>query len=450
VQNAIEAYKQLLLVKASEKKATAAAESLLDLRDQKQKLRAELSELTKQQEELDDKNKNGSNSARGYNYDPNAFLGLIKTEQQLSKIKESIIQTDKAIADADKAIRDSFDFSAEYTSKYGTPETDPYAPPPYTPPPLTGNDKKDVEDTAKKAFEERRAYSDRWIAEQKYYSKLTANEEISAYERIRNYVDQYYRDGVIDYKEYQNQLRDIDKNIFSVRKNMLEEAIDNSIEAEKAGLDARKTALAEEEKSIKDSYDARKKAIEDYYDEIDREEKQQDRTERLKELQKEEEKYENAATREGQDRLKRIRDEIKSINRDIEKEQRNVEKQKKLSEVDAETDKLEADRLRKLEILNEDYSRLDTAQKTILSNISEYAFISAGAIEEVTKKIQTMVQALSNIQIPNGTNTQTAGASSINGGTSISVNDYGPKIINSRDEAIDYTQELFNTALNLK
>jgi tape measure domain-containing protein len=450
VQNAIEAYKQLLLVKASEKKATAAAESLLDLRDQKQKLSAELSELTKQQEELDDKNKNGSNSARGYNYDPNAFLGLIKTEQQLSKIKDSIIQTDKAIADADKAIRDSFDFSAEYTSKYGPPETDPYAPPPYTPPPLAGSDKKDVEDKAKKAFEERRKFSDMWIAEQKYYSKLTANEEIAAYERIRNYVDQYYKDGVIDYKEYQNQIRDIDKNIFTVRKNMLEDAIDDSIKAEKAGLDARKAALVDEEKNIKDSYDARKKAIEDYYDEIDREEKQQDRAEKLKELLDAEEKYENAASREGQDRLKRIRDEIKSINQDIAKEHRAAEKKKELSEVDAERDSLETERLRKLEILNEDYNKLDLAQKTILSNISDYAFISASAIEEVTKKIQTMVQEITKLQIPSGAMAQESGATPTGGGTNIHVNDYGDKIINSKDEAIDYTQELFNTALNLK
>ncbi|HUV85333.1 MAG TPA: hypothetical protein VMV86_06445, partial [Methanosarcinales archaeon] len=35
------------------------------------------------------------------------------------------------------------------------------------------------------------------------------------------------------------------------------------------------------------------------------------------------------------------------------------------------------------------------------------------------------------------------------GGNSYIVNDYGAKIINSKDEAIDYTQELFDTAKNL-
>lgn len=453
VYNAINAYKQLLLVKAGERKASAAAESILGLEDQRKKLGNELAQLTKQQAE-EEKIKNSFDMAWGpYGYDSSAFFGS-STDNQIEKVKDSIEETNKAIADANKTIEDSFNLSSKYMSKYGTPETDPYKPPTYIPPtsppsPDSGEAEKiSREDALEKEFEARRANSDRWIEEQKYYNKLSADEEIAAYERIRDYVTEYYKKGTIDYAEYQKQLRDIDKNIFAVRKSMLEEALNDSIKAEKASLDARKAALDKEDQSIKDSYDARKTAIEDYYDDIDREERQQDREEKLSELLAEEEKYQNAATKEGQDRLKKIQDEIKSINQETEKELRETEKKKELSEADAERDSLEEERLRKLEVLNEDYNKLDEAQKTVLSNISEYASISAGAIEEVTRKIQAMVQAISNLKISSSTNTQAAGNTLV-GGTNVTVNDYGNKFMNGLGEVIDYTKELFDTAMNL-
>jgi tape measure domain-containing protein len=453
VYSAIEAYKQLLLVKASEKKASVAAESLLGLRDQRDQLQNELAELTKKQAELEALNESGTIKSHGSRYNLNAIFGLANINPQIRTIQENITQIDKAIASADKTIQDAFNLQSEYTSKYGASETNPQKPPPYSPPPLItpppkDNGTKEIEDTAKKAFEERRENSDRWIAEQKYYSKLSSDEEIAAYERIRDYVTVYYRQGTIDYAEYQKQLRDIDKSIFTVRKSMLEEAINASVKAEKAGLDARKAALTQEENNIRDSYDKRKKAIEDYYGEIDREENRQDRAERLNELLEEEEKYQSAATKEGRDRLKSIQDEIKSINRETEKDLRDTEKKKELEKVEAERDSLEAERLRKLEELNEDYNKLDNAQKSVLSNISEYAFVSAGAIEEVTKKIQAMVQAIANIKIPTGTGSFAAGGSS-SGGTNLQVNDYGNKIFNNLDEVVDYTHELLNAANNL-
>ena len=490
VYDAIGAYKELLFVKAGESRATAAAGSLLDLNDQKAELEKELSNLTKQQTDL--KNQKPTNS---YQRDYNAFINVTDISPQIKNVKESIAEVEKAIADADKQIQDSFNMSKEYSEKYGdTPTTEPYTPPPLITDPNDSSAETARQKAIKKVFDDlkytfdmgyiteaeyyeklealrdkyykkgsdewqnytlqlkqydeklysdRRANSDQWIAEQKYYGKLTSDEEIAAYERIRVYTEEYYKNGVIDYEEYRKQIKDIDKNVFEVRKSLIEKTIDTEVEAEKTKLDARKEALAEEQDAIKDSYDERKQAIEDYYDEIEQTEKRQDRAAKLSDLLKEEAKYQLAATKEGKERLQKIRDEIAGINQETAKELRDTEKKKKLSEAEAERDRLEEDRLRRMEVLNEDYKNLDTAQKTLLSNISTYAAISAGAIELVTKKIRDWVQVLSGLKVTNTKSTTSTGG--VTTGANFTVNDYGDKNFNTNGEAIDYTKELANS-----
>jgi hypothetical protein len=207
-------------------------------------------------------------------------------------------------------------------------------------------------------------------------------------------------------------------------------------------------ALEAEEKSIKDSYDNRVNAINDYYDDIDAAERQQERTDKLADLQKEEAKYANAATREGKERLQKIRDEIKDINKETEKAIRDTEKKKELDKAEADRDTLEEDRLRRLEVLNEDYKNLDKAQKEMLDNISSYANESADAIDKVTAKIKTMLQVLSGIRISGQTSSKTGTDKAVSGSIIVNVNDYGAKNISNKEEAIDYVNELFTAAEN--
>lgn len=548
INDTIYAYKQLLFVKASEKKASAAAESIIDLQDQKKAVEKQIEVYKDFEKKYKEYKMNiGLRSFLPNNKQPKAEFPKISQEEldEYNSLAKQYNDINKAISAAETEIANSFKMSEDYTKKFGPPEIDP----PGTPPPLGGDDYKNTKaqyeagllsasqykkklqsilsktkvntedyyeilkeiknigekassaaekaksEAAKKAFDnlkyfreadmiseeeyykslktlrdkyfkegstewqqytlelkgheeelfnERRANSDQWISDQKYYGKLSSSEEIAAYDRIRKYVKEYYKSGVIDLEEYKKQMRELDKNEFEVRKNLIEQAISKEIEAEKAGLDVRKEALANEEKSIKDSYDKRKQAIEDYYDDIDRKEKQQDRQKKLSELLADEAKYQNAATKDGKERLKRIRDEISGINKEIDKEVREVEKKKKLSEAEAERDRLEEDRMKRIVALNEEYKNLDTAQKTMLSKISEYATVSAGAIDAVTKKIQAMVQALTNVKVPTKSGTNTSGTLGSN--TVVNVTDNGAKYINSKSEAVDYTKELFNAA----
>ncbi|MEG6613767.1 tape measure protein [Pseudoclostridium thermosuccinogenes] len=256
-----------------------------------------------------------------------------------------------------------------------------------------------IYDVEREAYNERRKNSDKWIEEQKYYSKLTADEEIAAYERIRTYVKEYYEQGIIDQKEYYAQMKELDRDIYAVRKKVLEDSIKETVDASKKMLDARKKAIEEESKAEKKAYDERRKAIEDYYDSIERAENQQERSARLSELYQMERIYQNAVTLEGKNKLKEIREEINKLNREAEKEQRELARKAELEALESEYEEAEEERKRRLEAINEEYEKLDSRQKTLLENIANYASISAGTLEQVTNKIKSMLSALSSSNI---------------------------------------------------
>lgn len=256
-----------------------------------------------------------------------------------------------------------------------------------------------IYDVEREAYNERRKNSDKWIEEQKYYSKLTAEEEIAAYERIRTYVKEYYEQGIIDQKEYYAQMKELDRDIYAVRKKVLEDSIKETVDASKKMLDARKKAIEEESKAEKKAYDERRKAIEDYYDSIERAENQQERSARLSELYQMERIYQNAVTLEGKNKLKEIREEINKLNREAEKEQRELARKAELEALESEYEEAEEERKRRLEAINEEYEKLDSRQKTLLENIANYASISAGTLEQVTNKIKSMLSALSSSNI---------------------------------------------------
>lgn len=254
--------------------------------------------------------------------------------------------------------------------------------------------RKEALQAQKDAFQERRKFSDEWIADQKFYNKLTVDEEIAAYERIRDYVKEYYKESIIDEKEYRNQIRNIDREIYAARKKAIEDEVRLNIDARKKILDAQKKAIQEEADAEKKLFDQRRKAIEDYYDEIDRSARQAERSTKLSELYEMEKLYQNAVTVEGKDRLREIRDEIRRLNQEAEKEQRDLEKNAKLEALEKEREIAEEKRKQRLEAISREYENLDSQQQALLENIANYAALTAGTLEQVTDKIKNMLDAL--------------------------------------------------------
>lgn len=466
VYNAIDAYKQLLFVKAADKKASAAAENILNMQDQRKAIEKEIAENDKAIKAINDKGKMSLENL--LEFATHSTLGTIgkdyKTVQKGDELKKQLADVKKNISESEKEIQESYKLSAEYAKKYGNtgnqaPKTSTYVPP------LLGgkNNDKDAERARKEAiqrefetlkfnfdmgyiteatyykklaalrdkyykkntsewqqytleikqyndkakenalkaqkdeYQERLKNSEQWISAQKNYGKLSAEQEISSYEKIRAYTKEYYNKKVISYKDYLEQLKSLDQTEFNIRKQALQDEISAEVDAQKKILDSRKEAIQKEADYDKKKYDARKKQIEAEYDLIEQKEKKADRNTELADLARQEQIFRDAVTTEGKNRLNEIREKISDLNKEAAKEQRDIEKKSKLDALEEQQTQAEEKRKARLDAISDEYTRLDEKQKDLLKNIGDYAALTAGKIEEATAKVKALIDAVTNI-----------------------------------------------------
>ena len=249
----------------------------------------------------------------------------------------------------------------------------------------------------KEEYQERLKNSEQWISAQKNYGKLSAEQEVASYEKIRAYTKEYYNKKVINYKDYLEQLKSLDQTEFNIRKQALQDEISSEVDAQKKILDSRKEAIEKEADYDKKKYDARKKQIEAEYDLIEQNEKKADRNTELADLARQEQIFRAAVTTEGKNRLKEIHDKIADLNKEAAKEQRDVEKKGKLDALEEHQTQTEEARKARLDAISDEYTRLDEKQKDLLKNIGDYAASAAGKIEEATAKVKALIDAVTHI-----------------------------------------------------
>ncbi|AEY65425.1 tape measure protein [Clostridium sp. BNL1100] len=471
VYNAIDAYKQLLFVKAADKKASAAAENILNMQDQKTAIEKS---IKNNQNALNEANKKISSSMTDV-FGKSTLESVTKSFKNESKINGILIErknlqsqldnVNKSIADSEKAISDSQKMAQDYAKKYGNNNPNTNNNNNKEPPPLLNgkNNDKDAERARKEAiqrefetlkfnldmgyiteatyykklavlrdkyyksgssewqqytleikqyndkakenalqaqkeeYQERLKNSEQWISAQKNYGKLSAEQEVASYEKIRAYTKEYYNKKVINYKDYLEQLKSLDQTEFNIRKQALQDEISSEVDAQKKILDSRKEAIEKEADYDKKKYDARKKQIEAEYDLIEQNEKKADRNTELADLARQEQIFRAAVTTEGKNRLKEIHDKIADLNKEAAKEQRDVEKKGKLDALEEHQTQTEEARKARLDAISDEYTRLDEKQKDLLKNIGDYAASAAGKIEEATAKVKALIDAVTHI-----------------------------------------------------
>lgn len=320
----------------------------------------------------------------------------------------------------------------------------------------------------------------RWINRKKLFDEIDEDEEIQAYQRIIKYHKEYLQKIESDEKVSQQEkerireqeidfIEDQEDKIFSIKKSYIKKSIEEYMSAKQKELEA-------DERAENERLNKKLSAIDKEYEDKEAIEKQKKLTDELTKLRAEEIKYSNAQTKEGQEKLKSIRDDILKITEDMESDRLEKEKALRKEAIEKEIE----DNKTKYQKLKDD---LEQSKNDMLSKASEYA---KNIQTESTKATNSLIDALSNmfkkwesqndIFMNNSLNKlqsfinqykskmQELQISSIGGnqglfnnvgrlvgaGTNImlNVNDNGDKIINSKDEVIDYTQELFNTAKN--
>jgi hypothetical protein len=341
-------------------------------------------------------------------------------------------------------------------------------------------DNEDYLDSLEQNIRDRTDASFNWVDDKKAYGDLSGAEEIAAYERMikyhKEYLDERMKDTRLEKAEkdrlYASELvtiKDLERKILEVKKSAVEQSVNDYIDRKRKQYDW-------EEEQERDALNQKLAALDKEYAAKESKLRAKDRKEELNSLYAEEKKYLNAATEEGKNRLKQIQDDIKRLNREGEKDRMEEEKASREEAIKKEI----KDNQEKYKTLKDS---LDTSQKEMLAAASEFAKESDTLMTDATNSFgdsllrmfklfdtnndSLMKQGLDKLRsfaaeyskIMNSlqldpsklftSNNIVTPAAAGAGGNNYIVNDYGAKIINSKDEAIDYTQELFDTAKNL-
>lgn len=182
---------------------------------------------------------------------------------------------------------------------------------------------KRLEEVGDALYEGRRKDSEQWLSDQKFYGNISEQEYIDGLERQKRYTQEYYDLGIISYRKYLEANRELDREIYSIRKELNEQAISDYYDAQKKELDIRR------------------KAIEEKYALEEKLENREERGKKLSDLRAQLAKYEGAVTIEGKRKLQEIRDQIAEIEKQQRKEEREAEKQAELDAVDRQSEALE-------------------------------------------------------------------------------------------------------------
>jgi hypothetical protein len=338
---------------------------------------------------------------------------------------------------------------------------------------------KAIEDEAKK-LADRTSNSERWIEREKSVGNLTGQEEIDAYNRIIKYHKEYLAKINADTKMAKEEklkiisdetqyIQDQQDKIIAIQKAAVEKAVNTYI-------DAKKKQYATEESLENDRLSKKLKDLDKEYADKENALKVADRTNELESLYAQERDYQNAATKEGQDKLKEIRGRISELSREATLDSMEAEKEARQSAIEQEI----ADNKNKYAQLNAD---LEAEKEAMLAASVSYAqkvndiitngqLTIAGSLKDIMRnfddettnlistgmdKLRKLIDGYSNIMSniklsPNiqfsGTGGLNLNAAGVKAGNNVVINDYGDKYLTGVDDIQDYGSELAHGADN--
>ena len=123
-------------------------------------------------------------------------------------------------------------------------------------------------------YDDRLSQSKKYIEEKNFYDNWGTDNEIAAWERVKEYTEQFYKDGLISHEKYADSISEIDKNIYSNRKEQLQSAYDASLKV-----------ISEERDRIQSLRDAEEKYWNRRISNIRESNEEQERSIKLTELQ---------------------------------------------------------------------------------------------------------------------------------------------------------------------
>lgn len=244
----------------------------------------------------------------------------------------------------------------------------------------------DIVDRKVQDFKDKLEFSKDWISLREFYDDWDdfGTNEAQSWQRVMEAVEQGYKEGLLSYKTYTNEIKSISKDMYTAVKG------DNEGIAESA-----ESYLDKILNSKKTEIDAQIKALNDEVSQFKAEQDKEERNKQLSELQAEAALYRNAGTMQGQEHYKELTEQIEGLNKEAQLEELEEQNNKIIENLNAEYEQFEQRKQEILEKLNESLG-LATNKLTELGENVKAAI--SGALETATgaAKIQSSQKVINN------------------------------------------------------
>lgn len=257
--------------------------------------------------------------------------------------------------------------------------------------------------------------------------------------------------------ETYNYIGDLEDKRYKASKEYLDKQVNDYINAAAKKLEADYSGQNE-------LYQKELSAIDEKYAEIDRSEQSSKRSAELADLERLQAYYKNAVTVEGQDKLKQIQDKISSLYSAQVSADREVQKQQEKDDIQDKIDKAKVQyENSKAELENTKTAMLETSEQ--IANQSTLNTISAGnkikdtllktsqvfstQIEDMFKTSEGRLSGyIDSISSMLGTVGGYGAGNVSSGNVSVTLNDYGDKLLEDNSAVSSYANEIMSVFKN--
>jgi hypothetical protein len=211
-------------------------------------------------------------------------------------------------------------------------------------------------------YSDRREQSENWLDEQKKYFGMESDEYIAGLQREIDYTEEYYRQGLISRKEYNEGLTELNHAMWDEAESAYEDALSKQREY----ISDLKTQFSDEEQALRDSWDVEDRAVD------------------IADVKEQLEIYSGAVTDRGQQKYKELQEQLLQLERDEELYNLQVKNNATIEKLEAEYTELEDNKTAYIKGLA---SNVDINVSGIVSSMSAAVSSSTGSIASILTAI---------------------------------------------------------------
>ena len=210
-------------------------------------------------------------------------------------------------------------------------------------------------------YSERKEQSLNWLEEQRKYFGMSDEEYVRGLERIKEYTQQYYNEGLISRQEYNEAMTELNHSAW----DEAESAYEDMLSKQQEYISDLREQFSKQEQALRDSWDVEDRAVD------------------MADVQNQLDIYKGAVTDRGQQKYKELQEQMKQLQRDEELYQLQVANNATIESLEAEYKQMEDSKANILEGL-----------RTANVNISAYVDSISDSLSQTGGRVESLLGQL--------------------------------------------------------